>query len=158
GGVALDSGDLNANLNSSYPLDDTTWAAYVNNGSQQDSFLSVYAICAKQTDSWSIYSAVYNETQTGSSNGHGVVPGGTRGLGAGVFSSSMSLGEDLAESWPGVHGRGLGKRWSWHIRMTSGNLGGATFRVYAVCGSPRGYRIVKGASADVPTMRETSGD
>jgi hypothetical protein len=150
GGVEIVASTLNANVNSSYPLNRATWAAWVNNGSLSDTALTVYAICAKQTLTWSLRSVVYNDSSTGSTFGEATCPSTSRVLGGGVYSASASLGENVASSWPVVSGQGTAKRWRWRVRMTSQNLGGSTFRVYAVCGSTPGYTIVKG-----PAMNES---
>jgi hypothetical protein len=156
GGAEIVASTLNANLNSSYPLNHTTWAAWANNGSLDDTELTVYAVCAKQTLSWSMRSVTYNDSSTGSTFGEARCPGTAKVLGGGVYSASASLGENVASSWPAVSGQGAAKAWRWRVRMTDQNpVSGTTFRVYSVCGATPGYKIVKGAAATAHAMNES---
>jgi hypothetical protein len=154
GGAEIVSGELDANLNSSYPFTHTSWAVWVNNATHRATTLIVYAICAKKTPSWSIRSVPFNDSTTGSTYGEAPCPSTTRVLGGGVYSSSISLGENVAGSWPGVSRHGLAQDWKWRVQMTSRMHGGSMFRVYAICGRTPGYRIAKGAAVTAPAMQE----
>lgn len=156
--MLFESGDLNANTNSSYPKTHTIWEVFVNNGSHQNSSLSVYAICAKQTSSWGIRSRLFTDSTTGTTFGAAQCPKTTQILGGGVFSPSISLGENVGNEWPQVTGQGITKTSKWRVRMTSQNNGGSTFHVYAICGTTPGYKLVKGPATTIPTMRQTSAE
>ena len=143
GGVVISSGSTGANVASSFPYR-TTWIGDVTNASGADTTFQVYAVCAKPKSGYALV-ATFGVTNPAGSQTRGTAscPTGTKVLGGGVYSATVSLGVNINSSFPNQNG--------WAVDMNNATSSTDTFDVYAVCSkysskTPPGYAVVIGTT------------
>jgi hypothetical protein len=148
GGVFVSSGQLGANVNSSYPADNG-WAADVNNAGGSDTTFVVYAICAKQPRTgYSIQSAKATNIAGHQTSVSVTCPGTTKILGGGGYSNSGSTAVNINSTFP------FSKN-TWRVDMNNASGSDATATAYAVCGRARGRTNVVGSAVTNTAGQQT---
>jgi hypothetical protein len=148
GGVFVSSGQLGANVNSSYPAHNG-WAADVNNAGGSDTTFVVYAICAKQPRTgYSIRSATVTNIAGHQTSASVTCPGTTKILGGGGYSNSGSTAVNINSTFP------FSKN-TWRVDMNNASGSDAMATAYAVCGKAKGRTNVVGIAVPNPAGQQT---
>ena len=145
GGLIIDSSDLAANINSSYPAG-MYWAGDVDNTSSTDTKFVVYAVCALPTSGYTqVQGTSVNNPAGHQTRGTATCPTGTNILGGGVYSSSPSTAVNINSTFPDGNG--------WAVDMNNSSGSDALSTVYGVCSKYpawTGYQVLVGAKTDNP--------
>jgi hypothetical protein len=138
GGAAfVDSPDVLANVNSSFPTK-RGWIADVNNASGADTQARAIAICARKPAGYALVTSadVLNPAGT-QSTAIATCPAGTAPLGGGFASSSFDTAVNGSSSFP------LTIQAAWRVDEKNGSGADATLESLVVCGVLRGYTVVQ---------------
>jgi hypothetical protein len=144
GGALFSSGDLKANINSSFPTS-TGWAADVNNGASFASTFKLFVVCGQKPKLYQQVASGPNDVPASSQRpGIASCPTGTVPFGGGALVNTTSLFVNLNSTFPTANG--------WRTDVNN-QLGSARqFTAFAICArKPAGYTQVVGASVDNPT-------
>jgi hypothetical protein len=148
GGVFIDSSELGANVNSSFPSGNS-WIGDVNNAGGSDTTFTVYAICAKQPrNGYSVQAATVTNSAGTQNTAQVTCPGTSKILGGGGFSSSKSTLVNINSTIP------VGKK-SWRVDMNNATAFDTSVTAYAVCGAAKGRTTIVGSSVTNPAGTET---
>jgi hypothetical protein len=153
GGALIDTGSLEANINTSYPTSGG-WEVFANNASGADSTFIVYAVCVTKPKGYlqQQSKAVANPAHTQSGAGY-TCPKGDQLTGGGAESSSRSTLVALNSSWPS--GTSF-----WYVYMNNSSSASATMVLYHVCAqlnvSRIHYQLVAGSTIGNPGFTETA--
>lgn len=152
GGVLIGSGSLSANVNSSFPVPASSWAADVNNNSGADTTFTVYAICATPPKNYQVVHASAVTLPPGAQiTDIAACPSGTKVTGGGGVISSSNLAVNLNTSVPTGNG--------WRIDVNNASASDDTVTSYAVCsarwGASTGYHVAIGSAVNNPAGTET---
>jgi hypothetical protein len=153
GGALLDTGSLEANINTSYPTSGG-WEVFANNASGADSTFIVYAVCVKKPKGYlqQESKAVANPADSYSGAGY-MCPKGDELTGGGAESSSESTLVNLNSSWPA--GTSI-----WYMYMDNSSSAPATVILYHVCAklnvAKTSYQLVAGSTIVNTAFSETA--
>jgi hypothetical protein len=142
GGALIDTGSLQANINTSYPTSGG-WEVFANNASSAASTFIVYAVCVTKPAGYlqQQSKAVANPADTQNGAGY-TCPKGDQLTGGGAESSSRSTLVNLNSSWPS--GTSF-----WYVYMNNSSSAPATMTLYHVCAklnvSKIHYQLVSGS-------------
>jgi hypothetical protein len=150
GGALEDTGDLNINISSSYPNKTRGWVVRMNNGSLDDSSMTVWAVCVhRPTTNFTVVTTqwvAFKDRPDGTSVNcpSGVVVGG------GVLMAAHATSVNVNSSYPP-------STTAWSVIVNNDSPHDDYFFVYAVCRNtePRGYSIQQGAPTNVPVGSDT---
>jgi hypothetical protein len=153
GGALLDTGSLEANINTSYPTSGG-WEVFANNASGADSSFIVYAVCVKKPKGYLQQQSASVKNPADTQNGAGYTcPKGDQLTGGGAESSSRSTLVNLNSSWP------AGTSF-WYVYMNNSSSAPATMTLYHVCAkldvSKIHYQLVQGTAVPIPAFTETA--
>jgi hypothetical protein len=143
GGVSVSSGDLRANVNSSFP-NGSTWIADVNNGTNLSTTFRVFVICAKAPRSYQVVQTL-DTTVAAGSQGQALAscPTGTVPYGGGGISRSPDTDVNMNSTFPAGN--------AWRTDMNDADTISSDFAALAICGKKlKGYNVVSGPNSDVP--------
>jgi hypothetical protein len=131
GGVIVDSGDMAANMNSSYPNTTTkkSWRAYVSNATVDATTFSVWAVCAKQPAGYAIVKKTFANPAGLQSGGLTACAATATVLGGGTSSSSRSTLVNINSTYPYT----VAGKFGWVTDMNNNSLSDATLTTYAIC-------------------------
>jgi hypothetical protein len=153
GGALIDTGSLQANINTSYPTSGG-WEVFANNGSGADSTFIVYAVCVTKPTGYlqQQSKAVANPANTQNGAGY-TCANGDQLTGGGAESSSRSTLVSLNSSWPS------GTSY-WYVYMNNSSPAPATMTLYHVCAklnvSKTHYQLIAGTGVTIPAFTETA--
>jgi hypothetical protein len=159
GGVFIDSGDLRANVNSSYPLGKASWAGEVTNDSGSSTSFYVQAVCVtRPTGSYSVQSRSFTAAAMKQTHDTVSCPAGSVVMGGGAFSASGSSTVNIASDVPQ-------SSTTWWIAISSAQTFSTSFTIYAIChvGVPAGYArvssptVVNGAGQETVSSYDCPG-
>ena len=157
GGAVIGAGNLNHNINTSYPsADGSAWNVKVNNTSGVDVYFHVYAVCADVPANYHVvYSTPVDNPPTTQNYAEAVCPKGTVVLGGGAYSASTSTSVNINSSYPGFSH----KSHFWNVEMNNASLTDSSAQSTIVCSKkPKGYRIVESAVIDNPSGSYSSAE
>jgi hypothetical protein len=161
GGVVGQSDGLFQDVNGSFPLVSggvaTGWRDYVDNDSGSDSSFTVYAVCAKKSKNYGVVSAEFSNPIGLQSSGSVTCPLTPRGkvmkpFGGGGIGTSFGLFQNINSSLPRTSPRG------WRVDMNNASGANEDFRVYAVCGTKRGWIVSAGNPVTQSAFSQTAAD
>jgi hypothetical protein len=126
GGALIDSSNLAANINSSYPSA-TGWHAEADNLSGAATMFTVYAVCANKPTGYvqQQSGAVSNPADTQNGAGY-LCPKGDVVTGGGAISDTASAQINLNSSWP------AGTK-EWYVYMNNASTTSTSFSMFRVC-------------------------
>jgi hypothetical protein len=153
GGALLDTGSLEANINTSYPTSGG-WEVFANNASGADSTFIVYAVCVTKPKGYLQQQSASVPNPADTQNGAGYTcPKGDQLTGGGAESSSRSTLVSLNSSWP------AGTSF-WYVYMNNSSPASATMTLYHVCAklnvSKTHYQLVAGSPVMNPGFTQTA--
>jgi hypothetical protein len=153
GGALLDTGSLEANINTSYPTSGG-WEVFANNASGADSTFIVYAVCVTKPKGYVQQQSASDANPADSQNGAGYkCPNGDELMGGGTESSSRSTLVNLNSSWPA--GTSI-----WYMYMNNSSSADATVTLYRVCAklnvSKTHYQLATSSTITNPAFTETA--
>jgi hypothetical protein len=126
GGALIDTSDVRAAINSSYPTKDG-WDIRANNGSPTSSALTVYAVCATKPSGYAQKESVSVSNPAGGYAGAGYLcPKGDVITGGGAASSAIDTLVNLNSAWP------IGTT-EWYVYLSNDSTLNETFNVYRIC-------------------------
>ena len=151
GGGVTDSGGLEETINSSWPINTTSWYVYIENSSTttDDTFV-VYAVCAKKPSKYVIDSSSTDSPAGGSVTNNDVgCPAKTVELGGGAYSNDAGADFTIHSMVPYAN--------EWYSWMNNSSSGADdTVNVYAICGhKPAKYTVEESAPTDNPAGSNT---
>jgi hypothetical protein len=134
GSIFLFSPSLLANVNSSFPLSNTSWAADVNNASGANATFDVEVICGFQPKSYAIRSKSAPNPSGSQASVKATCPSGSQPLSGGAFSTSSLAFTNLTSTFP--------QRRTWRIVESNASAANASVTAFAVCAKLPGYTVV----------------
>jgi hypothetical protein len=142
GGVSISSGDLRANVNSSFP-NGATWIADINNASGANTTFRLFVICGTAPRNYQIVQPADTTAVAGSqAQSTANCPTGTVPYGGGGISRSPDTTVNMNSTFPTGNG--------WRTDMNNASGLSNTFTSLAICGKKlKGYNVVSGANSDV---------
>jgi hypothetical protein len=148
GSAAIHSLSVLATVNSTFPLGNE-WIADVNNASATDVTFEVDAVCAHPPRNYSIaVSPILHSPSGTDALGVAICPKGSKPLGGGVSSSSLSVLASINTMIPAGP--------DWVADVTNASPDDTDFAVRAVCGRVAGYRVVTGDPVTNPAGSHTT--
>ncbi len=142
GGALIDSSNLAANINSSYPSP-TGWRADADNLSGAATMFTVYAVCANKLTGYVQQQSKSVSNPAGMQNGAGYLcPKGDVVTGGGALSATGSAQINLNSSWPAGTGE-------WYAYMNNASTTNSSFTMFRVCAkvnvTKTNYMLVAGS-------------
>jgi len=132
----------------SYPVGTEGWAADVNNNSGAAFSFTVWVVCGTQPTGYSLVESP--KPAILSSNGTTLLsqacPLGTKVLGGGGFTDTVSSSLAISSTYPSKKLIGTQTEYSWNVVFDNASAAGALGTTWAICGSPAGYRLVQRAA------------
>jgi hypothetical protein len=126
GGALIDSSNLLANINSSYPSA-TAWHAEADNLSGAATMFTVYAVCANKPAGYQQQQSASVSNPADTQNGAGYLcPKGDVVTGGGALSSTASAQINLNSSWPAG-------TTEWYVYMNNASTTSTSFTMFRVC-------------------------
>jgi hypothetical protein len=153
GGALIDTSDVRAAINSSYPTTDG-WDIRANNGSPNASAFTVYAVCAKKPSGYVQKESVSVSNPAGAYAGAGYLcPKGDVLTGGGAISSAGDTLVNLNSAWP------IGTT-EWYVYMGNDSTLNETFNVFRICAkfnvAKTEYQNVAGTTVVNPAAHDTN--
>jgi hypothetical protein len=146
GGVLIESNFTAANINGSIPTP-TGWSGWVNNTTGFTTFFQVQAICAKQPKGYTVVTSAENVPGQSHLEVFAECPKGSKPLGGGGFTSSLSTSVNLSGSYASGQG--------WRSILHNQGVTTTLLQTYAVCGRVKGYFVAVGPEAGTPGGSQT---
>jgi hypothetical protein len=146
GGVFVQSNSTAANINSSAPTP-TGWTGWVNNTSGFTTFFQVQAICARKPDLYTVVTSAENVPGQSHLEVFAQCPKGTKPLGGGGYTTSLSLSVNLSGSYASGQG--------WRSTLHNQGVTTTLLQTYAVCGRVKGYTVAVGPEQGTPGASQT---
>jgi hypothetical protein len=150
GGAFVDSTSTLANVNTSYPIGNRSWAVDVNNASGDYTTIHAWAVCvARPSGKFTVASATFANPANTQTQGIVNCPSGVV-VGGGAFSNGSTMNVNINSMFP------LGQS-SWRADMNNGSGDDEVLYVYAVCRNeaPKGYSVQVGAAVVNPPSTQT---
>jgi hypothetical protein len=150
GGANVRSTDFRADIANSYPVGTEGWAVDINNGTGTAFSFTVWAVCGTEPTG---YTLVESRAGDVPANDTGFVtqacPLGTRVLGGGGSTDTVSASVAIASTYPSKDLIGTHTQYSWNVVFGNTMATDALGTAWAICGSPAGYKLVQRAAVSL---------
>jgi hypothetical protein len=151
GGANVRSTSFKAGMAESYPVGTEGWAAYVNNGTGAAFSFTVWAVCGTQPAGYTLVESPLqiDLPPNGTTLLSQACPLGTRVLGGGGSTDTVSTSLTIASTYPSKKLIGTHTQYSWNVVFDNTTATDAFGTTWAICGSPAGYRLVQRAAVNL---------